>query len=88
VLKRIDVALATVKMRKKNIFFVRCNFLRSRISAVGIVARLRTGWAGVRFLVGSVDFSLLQKIGTCSGAHTASYAMGTGALLWGKAAGV
>ena len=42
------------------------------------MARLRTGRAGFRFLVGSIDFSLLQNIGTCSEAHTAFYAMGTG----------
>jgi hypothetical protein len=43
-----------------------------------MVARLRTGRTGVRFLVGSIDFSLLQNIGTGSGVYTASYAMGTG----------
>ena len=66
--------LATVQNTKK-VFFVCCNCLRSRASVVSIVARLRTGRAGVRFLVEAIDFSLLQNIGTGCGAHTASYSM-------------
>jgi len=90
-LKHIDVARVNVHMQQskheKNIL---CTlfFLRSRASTVSLVARSRTGRAGFGFLVGSIDFSLLQNRGTSSGAHTASYVMGTGVLCWGKAAGV
>jgi hypothetical protein len=53
------------------------------------VQRWATGrTAGVRFLAGARDFSLLHRIQTGSGAHPAFYQIGTGALpLGGKAAG-
>jgi hypothetical protein len=34
-------------------------------------------YTGVRFLAGSRDFSLLHSVQTASGAHPASYPMGT-----------
>jgi len=43
---------------------------------------------GVRFLVGSGNFSLRHHVQTGSGAHPSSYAMGTGVSFpWGKVAG-
>jgi hypothetical protein len=36
------------------------------------------GWTGIRFLAGAGDFSLLHVIQTGSGAHPASYPVGTG----------
>jgi hypothetical protein len=35
-----------------------------------------TAWVG--FMVEARDFSLLQNVQTCPGAHTASYPVGTG----------
>jgi hypothetical protein len=46
--------------------------LGKRDSSVGIVM------AGVRFPAGTRDFSLLHSVQTGSGAHPASYIMGTG----------
>jgi hypothetical protein len=57
----------------------------SRDSLVGIA----TGWtAGVRFPAGVRDISLRHSVQTGSGAHPASYPMGTGvSFSEGKAAG-
>jgi hypothetical protein len=41
---------------------------------------LQAGRNGVRILAGARDFSLLRNMQTGSGAHPASYSMGTGAL--------
>jgi hypothetical protein len=48
------------------------------------------GWkAGVKFLAGTRDFSVLYSIKTGSKAHPASYPMGTGGSIpKGKVAGV
>jgi hypothetical protein len=58
---------------------------KSRDSSVGIA----TGWTtGVRFPAGARDFSLLHRVQTGSGAHPASYTIGTGGSFPGdKAAG-
>ena len=50
-----------------------------------MVTELRVGLAGVRILVVATDFSLLQNVQTGSGAHPASYSMGTGG--YGKVLG-
>ena len=50
---------------------------RSRDSAFGVVARLRSG---VRGSAGERDFYLLQNVQTSSGDHPASYSVGTGLL--------
>jgi hypothetical protein len=44
------------------------------------VNRIQAGGSGVRIPVGTRDFALLQKVQTDSGAHLASYTMGTGVL--------
>jgi hypothetical protein len=73
-----------------------CNFhscvfsLKSRDSSFGIATDhwLDDRMIGVRFPVGSGNFSLRHFIQTGSGAHTASYPMGTrGSFPEGKAAG-
>jgi hypothetical protein len=58
-------------------------------NGAGLAQQRATGWtAGVRFSVGARDFSLLHSVETASGAHPASYLMGTGGLFpWDKAAG-
>jgi hypothetical protein len=63
---------------------------RSRDSSVSIALGYR--WddrdSGVRFLVGAENFSLHYHVQNGSGAHPASYPMGTrGSFLGGKAAG-
>jgi hypothetical protein len=60
---------------------------RSQINVVGTVNWLRAGRYGARIPVGTKDFSPLQNAQIYSGAHTASYLTGTGALSRGKAAG-
>jgi hypothetical protein len=51
-------------------------------------ANLRAGWSGVRVPVEAGNFPLHHRIQTGSGAHPASYPMGTrGSFLGGKAAG-
>jgi hypothetical protein len=66
-------------------------YFSSYIQAIGGIsgAGIATGWtAGVRFPAGARDFSLLHSIHTASGAHPASYPMGTGGSFAGcKAAG-
>ena len=47
---------------------------------VGIETRLRNWRSGDRIPVGVSDFSVLQNVETCSGAHPTSYSMGTGFL--------
>jgi hypothetical protein len=52
-------------------------------------AGLRAGWSGVRVPVGAGNFSLHHRVQTGSGAHLASYPMGTrGSFLGFKVAGV
>jgi hypothetical protein len=46
-------------------------------------AGLRAGWSGFRALTGAMNFSLRHRVQTCSGAHQASYPMGTGASFSG-----
>jgi hypothetical protein len=49
---------------------------------------LRAGWSGVRFPAGAGNFSLHHHVQNCSGAHPASYPMGTrGSFTGVKAAG-
>jgi hypothetical protein len=48
-------------------------------SHVGTVTRLCAQWCGVWFLAGTRIFSTFQNVQTGSGAHPASYSMGT----WG-----
>jgi hypothetical protein len=51
-------------------------------------AGLWAGWSGVRIPAGAGNFFLLHRVQTGSGAHPASYPMGTGgSLSEGKAAG-
>jgi hypothetical protein len=51
-------------------------------------AGLRTGWSGVRVSAEAENFSLHHRTQTGSGAHPASYPMGTGGFFTGaKAAG-
>jgi hypothetical protein len=40
-------------------------------------------WSGVRSPAGTRDFSLLQNVLAGSGAHPASYSLGTAVLCWG-----
>jgi hypothetical protein len=59
----------------------------SRDSSVGVATRLRAGRSGsrVRFLAGAGNFSFHHRVQNCSGAHPASYPMGTrGCLAGGK----
>jgi hypothetical protein len=53
-----------------------------------LVQRRPTGWvAGIRFPTGERDYSLLHSVQTGSGAHPASYPVGTGSSFpWTKAA--
>jgi hypothetical protein len=44
--------------------------------------RLQAGWSRIHIPVGPRDLSLLQNIQTGTGAHPASYLMGTGFLSW------
>lgn len=62
-------------------------FYLFRYSVVGIATKLRAEWFGVQFLVVAPDLCLLQKVQTGSGAHPASYAMGTGFYPGDKPAG-
>jgi hypothetical protein len=51
-------------------------------------AELRAGWSGIRVPVGAGNFSLHHRVQTGTGAHPASYPMGTGgSFLDGKVAG-
>jgi hypothetical protein len=62
----------------------------SRDSSVGVVTRLRAGdrGSGVRFPAGTENFSLHYRVQNGSGAHPASYPMGTeGSFPGGKVAG-
>ena len=49
-----------------------------RLRNTGIESRLQPGWSGGRVPVGSRGFILFQNVQTGSGAHPASYSMGTG----------
>jgi len=54
----------------------------------GTATRLRAGQSMVRLPVGAGNFSLHHRVQTVSGAHLASYPIGTrGSFLVGKAAG-
>lgn len=53
----------------------------------GGISSLRAGRRGVRIPVGARDFSLLEILRTGSGAHLASYSVGTRVISRGKAAG-
>jgi hypothetical protein len=46
-------------------------------SVIDVASRLRARRSGMRILVGARDFSLLQNAHTGSGAHAASYSIGT-----------
>jgi hypothetical protein len=48
--------------------------------AVCVVTRLRNAQSGVRIHAGARHLSRLQNVQTSSGAHPASYSMGTGVL--------
>jgi hypothetical protein len=66
------------------------NYTKSRDSSVGIVLGygLDNRGSRVRFPAGAGNFSLYHRIRNGSGAHPASYAMGTGGSFPGdKAAG-
>jgi hypothetical protein len=66
------------------------NFIESRDSSVGIVTGYGLDDRGslVRFPAGAGNFSLHHRVQTGSGAHPASYPMGTrGSFPGGKAAG-
>jgi hypothetical protein len=54
--------------------------IRSADRTVGIVTRLRTGRSGFRIPKVARDFSHLQNVQICSGAHPASCLMATGVL--------
>ena len=54
--------------------------LRSWDSSASIATRLRAGRSGVRIPAEARDFSPLQNVGSGSGAHTASYSLGTSVL--------
>jgi hypothetical protein len=64
--------------------------LKSRDSSVGIALGygLDERDSRVRFPAGTENFPLHHRVQNCSGAHPASYPMGTrGSFLGGKAAG-
>jgi hypothetical protein len=64
-------------------------WVKSRGSSVGIALSygLEDRGSRVRFPVGAGNFSLHHRVKNGSGAHPASYPMGTrGSFLWGKAA--
>jgi hypothetical protein len=65
--------ILTIATKEKS--FVKLN---DRNRAVGIATRLRAGRSGVPISVGACYFSLLQNVWTGSGAHLATYPMGTG----------
>ena len=48
---------------------------------VSIVTRLHAGQCGVKIWVHARDFTLLQNVLIGSGAHLASYSLGTGAQI-------
>ena len=52
-------------------------------NVVGIVARVRHGPSVVRISAVATDFLFSKTVRTGSGAHPASYSMGTGVLYWG-----
>jgi hypothetical protein len=52
----------------------------SRVSVVSLETKLRTGWLSVGIPAEKRGFSLLQNFQTSSGAHPASYSMGTGVV--------
>jgi hypothetical protein len=67
-------------------------YLRTMIIGAGIAqwysAGLGAGWSGVRDPAGAGNFSLHHRVQTVSGAHPASYPMGTRDYFpWDKAAG-
>ena len=52
-------------------------FINRPHDTVSIWTGLRPGWSGVRIPLGGKDFYLLQNVLTVSGAHPASYSVGT-----------
>ena len=68
-------------------FILHCDFFLkyflSRSSVVVLVTRLRAGRSGVRILVETRDFSLLQNVHIGSGVRPASYFMGIVVLFRG-----
>ena len=59
-------------------------FINRPHDTVSIWTGLRPGWSGVRIPLGGKDFYLLQNVLTVSGAHPASYSVGTGVLSQGS----
>jgi hypothetical protein len=51
--------------------------LKSRDGSVSIATRLWTGRSGLRYPTGTGNFSLRHRLQTDSGAHSASYPVGT-----------
>jgi hypothetical protein len=51
---------------------------------VVVATRLGDGWFRIRIPATAKNFSLLRKVQTGSGAHTASYSMGIAVLTRGK----
>lgn len=63
-------------------------FTRSQDSVVGVVTRPLAGCSGVQVWAGAWDFYISPGLKTNSGAHLASYSVGTrGSFLGGKSAG-
>jgi hypothetical protein len=51
-------------------------------SIVSIVTEVWAGCSGVQIQAGARDFFLLQYVQTDSGAHSATYSVGTGVQPW------
>jgi hypothetical protein len=51
---------------------------RTPDNAEGTVTKLRSWWSGVQIPVGTKDFPLFRTVQNGTGAHPASYLMGTG----------
>jgi len=68
----------------RNVFF-HLPWAESWDSSVSIETKLRPGQSGVWFPAEARDVWLLRNVQTSSGAHPATYSVGTGVLPWGKA---
>jgi hypothetical protein len=81
------MSVRPINLHKILSYFQFKSFLRAGIAQT--VQRRVTGWtAGVQFLGGERDFSLLHSVQTGSGGHPTSYPIATGGSFhWGKAAG-
>jgi hypothetical protein len=71
--------------------FITLSFKLLYAGGAGIAQRysagLRAGWSGDRVAVGTGNFSFHHRVQTGSGAHSASYSMGTrGSFPGGRAA--